>query len=100
MYFRLPDWPSFSPEPNFLTILGDFSEGFPWSATWFPYHSHVKNFLQNKYYQTYHQAFKSQSNIKNEFSCFLTKTYVMGTQKNSLNETILLRAITNVKTDG
>ena len=28
--------------------------------------------------------------IENDFSYFLTKTYVLGTQKNLLNETVLL----------
>ena len=34
------------------------------------------------------------------FSYFSTKTYVVGTQKNRLNETVLLSIKTYVKTDG
>ena len=37
--------------------------------------------------------------IKSYFSYFSTKTYVMGTQKNRLNETVLLSAQIYVKTD-
>ena len=36
------------------------------------------------------QAFSEESIPKNKFSYFSTKTYVVGTQKNRLNETVLL----------
>ena len=38
------------------------------------------------------QAYRKESEraIKNYFFHFLTKTYVVGTQKNGLNETVLL----------
>ena len=38
--------------------------------------------------------------LKIIFFYFSTKTYVMGTQKNRLNETVLLSTKTHVKTDG
>ena len=37
---------------------------------------------------------------KNKFSYFSNKTYVVGTQKNRLNDTVLLSTQTNVKSDG
>ena len=37
--------------------------------------------------------------MKNLFSYFSTKTYVVGTQKNRLNETVLLAPKTYVKTE-
>ena len=37
--------------------------------------------------------------MKNSFSYFSTKIYVVGTQKNRLNETVLLNTQTYVKID-
>ena len=36
------------------------------------------------------QSLRKEGVIKNYFSCFSTKTYVVGTQKNRFNETVLL----------
>ena len=47
-----------------------------------------------------HQAFSEERVPKKYFSYFSTKTYVVGTQKNHLNEMVLLRIQTYVQTDG
>ena len=45
---------------------------------------------QNQTLTGYLKAFRKECVSKNEFSYFCTKTYVVGTQKNHLNETLLL----------
>ena len=44
------------------------------------------------YYFTIKHDFSQECITKIEFSYFSTKTYVVGTQKNRLNETVLLSA--------
>ena len=47
--------------------------------------------IHKNVYNIHKQASSKESVMKNYFSYFSAKTYVVGTQKNRLNETVLLR---------
>ena len=51
---------------------------------------HKGNILRYYYMYMYPRPLNKSAQSKNKFSYFSAKTYVVGTQKNRLNETVLL----------
>ena len=60
----------------------------------------IENFCPLRNRPQHEQAFSKECVTENYFLYFSSKTYVVGTQKNRLNETVLLSTKTYAKTDG